>query len=386
LWNSACAGNGWIYFGGYSGGAAATSTVSNVYKTQMASDGTTLLAPTIATPLPPGEIVYSLFAFVNYILMGTSLGVRFCQTLGVIDPSGQDTGLLKIGPIVPNLQELVTKPVRCFTANQRFVYFVWSNYSASTVKANGTVTGIGWLDIANFTGDQTPAYSSHLMVSGTGEITSMDWWNGAPIFTVSGQGVYTAASTYVSSGNIYSGYIAFRIPDQKVLVAYSVDTTSTASSVTASINQDDLNTHSLGTVSGLSNQFSVPQIYGELFETDLSVNATSTNTVPTVLRRATLQAYPAITAGKFIIVALRFWDEIDTRAGRRAFNVYQELSFLETLRYNQTVITYQEGTQTWSVVVDSLDFVEYEPSSLPAGGFQGIMMATLKTASSGLLT
>lgn len=384
-WNSACGGNGWIYLGGFAG-TASSATVSSVYKTQFASDGTTLAAPAVATPLPPGEAVYSLFAFVNYILMGTSLGMRFCQTLGLIDPSGQDTGLLKIGPIIPNLQELATKPVRCFTANQRFVYFGWSNYSASTVKATDTCTGLGWLDISTFTGDQTPAYSSNLMVGGTGEVTSMDWWEGAPVFTVKGKGVYTAASTYVPSGNIYSGYISFRIPDQKILVAYSVDTTSATSSVGASINQDDENTYSLGIVSGTTNLFSVPQVYGELFETDLTLYATVSDTVGTTLRRATLQAFPAITAGKNIITALRFWDELETRAGRRGFYVYQELAFLEGLRQAQTVVTYQEGTNTWSVVVDDIDFVEYEPSALPAGGFQGICMVTLKTASSGLIT
>jgi hypothetical protein len=384
-WNSACGGSGWIYVGGFAG-TSGSATVSSIYKTQFMADGTTLTAPTVATPLPPGEQVYSMFVFVNYILLGTSLGMRFCQTLGLIDPAGQDTGLLKIGPIIPNLQELATKPVRCFSANQRFVYFGWSNYSASTVLATGTCTGLGWLDISTFTGNQTPAYSSNLMVTGTGEITSMDWFNGAPVFVVQGKGVYTAATTYVASGNIYSGYIGFRIPDQKILIAYSVDTTSTASSVSASINQDDANTYSLGTVTGLTNLFSVPQVYGELFETDLTLNSTSSNTVGTTLRRATLQAFPAITAGKFIITALRFWDQLETRAGRRQFYVYQELAFLESLRQAQTVVTYQEGANSWAVVVDTIDFVEYMPSTLPTGGFQGIAMVTLKTASSGLIS
>jgi hypothetical protein len=387
LWNCACGGNGWIYIGGFAGANAGSASVSSVFKTQFASDGTTLGAPTIATPLPPGEIVYSLFAFVNYILMGTSLGMRFCQTLGLIDPSGQDTGLLKIGPIIPNLQELTTKPVRCFTANQRFVYFGWSNYSNSNVKATKPVTGLGWLDISTFTGDQTPAYSSHLMVSGSGEITSMDWFNGAPIFSVQGQGVYSEATTYVSSGNIYSGYIAFRIPDQKVLIAYSVDTTSTAGSVTASINQDDENTYALGSLTYPTTQFTIPQVFGELFETDLTLTATSSNTVATTVRRATLQAYPAITAGKFIIAALTFAGEVECRAGvRRTMNVYNELAFLENLRYNQNVIIYQEGVNSWEVVVDDLDMVWYQPSQLPGGGFEGVMMCTMKTATSGLIT
>jgi hypothetical protein len=345
-----------------------------------------LTAPTVATPLPPGEIVYSLFAFVNYILMGTSLGMRFCQTLGLIDPSGQDTGLLKIGPIIPNLQELTTKPVRCFTANQRFVYFGWSNYSNSAVKATSPCTGLGWLDISTFTGDQTPAYSSHLMVGGSGEVTSMDWFNGAPIFTVQGKGVYSAATTYVASGNIYSGYIGFRIPDQKILIAYSVDTTSTSASVSASVNQDDQNNYVLGNGTGSADLFNISQVYGELFETDLTLNATSSNTVPTTVRRATLQAYPAITAGTFFIVALTFSGEVETRAGRRTMNVYSEEAFLNNLRYNQTVVLYQEGTAQFQVVVDDIDTVMYQPSQLPTGGFDSVCMVTLKTADSGLIT
>lgn len=385
LWNCATGGNGWIYIGGFAGGNAGSASVSSVFKTQFASDGTTLGAPTVATPLPPGEIVYSLFAFVNYILMGTSLGMRFCQTLGLIDPSGQDTGLLKIGPIIPNLQELTTKPVRCFTANQRFVYFGWSNYSNSAVKATSPCTGLGWLDISTFTGDQTPAYSSNLMVSGSGEITSMDWFNGSPIFTVQGKGVYTKASTYVPSGNVYSGYIGFRIPDQKVLIAYSVDTTSTAGSVTASINEDDQNNYPLGTLTYPTTLFTLPQIYGELFETDLTLNATNSNTVATTVRRATLQAYPAITAGTFFIVALTFSWEVETRAGRKAMSVYLEEAFLQNLRQQQTVVIYQEGTNQWQVVVDDIDTVMYQPSESPSGGFDSVCMVTLKTATSGLL-
>lgn len=384
-WNSACGGNGWIYIGGFAG-TTGSASVSNVYKTQFASDGTTLGAPTVATPLPPGEQVYSLFAFVNYILMGTSLGMRFCQTLGLIDPSGQDTGLLKIGPIIPNLQEKATKPVRCFTANTRFVYFGWSNYSASTVNATSTCTGLGWIDVSTFTGDQTPAYTSHLMVSGTGEITSMDWFNGAPVFVVSGAGVYTAASTYVPSGNIYSGYVSFRIPDQKVLVAYSVDTTATTGSANVSVNQDDENTYALGTQTGSNMLFSFPQVYGELFETDLTIYASSSNTVSTTVRRATLQAFPAITAGDYLIVALRLYDEVDTKAGRRTMNVQSELAFLRSLRQNQTVVTYQEGLTSYAVVVDQIDMVWYMRSTLPAGGFNGVCMVQLKTATSGLIT
>ena len=384
-WNSACGGNGWIYVGGFAGGTAGAATFSAVYKTQFESDGTTLTAPTVATPLPPGEAVYSLFAFVNYILVGTSLGMRFCQTLGDIDPSGQDTGLLKIGPIVPNLTQPVTKPVRCFTANLRFVYFGWSDYDVFS-------TGLGRIDISAFTGDQTPAYCSDLMVTGMGwprgEITSMDWWNGAPIFVVAGVGVYTAATTYVPSGNIQSGYIGFRIPDQKSLVAYSVDVVEPfVGSIGASINVDDEILLDCGTqTSDPPIPFDLRSTLGELTETTLTLYAGSSNTKAPTVRRATLQAFPCITAGDYFIAAFRFFDEVVTRQGGKRFvDVSAELKYLEYLRQEQIITTYQEGANVWYVVVDDIDMVWYQHSQLPAGGFNGVCVCTMKSAFTGVI-
>ena len=405
LWTCACAGNGWIYLAGFAGGTQGTASVSAVYKTQMAADGTTLGAPAVATPLPPGETVYSLFAFVNYILIGTSLGVRFCQTLGLIDPAGQDTGLLKLGPIVPNLQEPMGAPCRCFTANQRFIYFGWSYWSGSVPYTspnddNGVWSGLGWLDIANFTGEQTPAYSSHLMVdvsiavqeASGGYVTSMDWWPGdgtgnvpaSPIFVVSGQGIYIAdADVPVDEGWIQSGYISFRLPDQKALVAASVDVTAAVSSLSASVSVDDGALVSLGTIykSGL---FNVANISGELFETIFTmVDAQDTSAA---IRRTTLQAYPKITAGDYFVVSLRFYDTVETRAGTAKMDVYSELAYLRDLRANQTEVIYQEGKASWVVVVDDINMVWYQASTRPFGGYNGLCMVTMKTAASGLIT
>ena len=406
LWTAACAGNGWIYLAGFAGGTQDTATVSSVYKTQMAADGTTLAAPAVATPLPPGETVYSLFAFVNYILIGTSLGVRFCQTLGLIDPSGQDTGLLKLGPIVPNLQEPMLLPCQCFTANQRFVYFGWSGFKGSVpyysdLPAGDEWSGTGVLDIANFTGEQTPAYASHLMVDvdesvvagGGGQITSMDWWPGdgtgnvpgSPIFTVAGQGIYIAdAQLPVGLGGwVQSGYISFRLPDQKALVAASVDVTAAVESLSAQVAVDDGPLISLGTIykSGL---FNVANISGELFETIFTM--TDASDASAAIRRTTLQAYPKITAGDYFIVSLRFYDTVESRAGPVKMNVYSELEYLRDLRRNQTEVVYQEGKASWIVVVDDINMVWYQRSQQPFGGFNGLCMVTMKTAASGLIT
>ena len=395
LWNCACAGDGWIYVGGYAGGTIGSSTVSAVYKTQIAGDGTTLGVPTLATPLPPNEVVYSLFAFVNYIFMGTNLGVRLCQTLGLINPSGQDTGLLKLGAIVPNLQEEMVLPCRCFTANQRFVYFGWSNWSESInntdVVPDNDYTGLGWLDIGSFTGEQTPAYTSHLMVQAIGEITSMDWLPGpsssGPIFVVSGVGVYTASTPadLVASGWIQSGYISFRLPDKKQLIAASCDLTPDLGQLAMTVTVDDVTDVVLGTING-SGLFDVPLgTEGELFETTVWLKGAESNVG--ALRRATLQAFPEIAAGTSFIVALEFFDSVTTRPGtRRDQRVYDELAFLENLHQSQLPVVYQEGSASWLVVVDDIDMVWYKRSKLPFGGFQGVCVVTMKTATSGLIT
>lgn len=395
-WTAACGGYGWIYLAGYVG------NYSTIYATANAADGTALTAPTISGPLPPGELCYTLFPFVNFVLVGTSNGVRFCITLGPEDAGGSP-GDLKMGPLVPNLQEPVTLPVQAFTAQGRFVWFGWSNYDESTVNAYPSATdftGLGRLDISTFTGDQTPAYCSDIMVSSVhGQITSMDWWPdatnslvpgiaGAPIFVVNGEGIYTTGSTYVTSGFVQSGYVGFRIPDQKILLAYSVDTTNSSSEIGASINQDDEATYALGTQSNQNqNFFSVPQVFGELFETTLTLYSGNSNTTTPTVRRATLQAFPCITAGDDFVVALRFYDQVQTRDGSlRTVDVQAEYSFLRQLRANQTVIGYQDGNVTYSVVVDDIDMVWYQRSKLPTGGFNGTCMVTLKSATSGLIT
>ena len=77
-WSAACGGFGWIYIAGYSTSTASSSMFGAIYKTQTESDGTALTAPTLSAPLPPGEIPYALYSYVNYVCIGTSQGFRFC--------------------------------------------------------------------------------------------------------------------------------------------------------------------------------------------------------------------------------------------------------------------------------------------------------------------
>ncbi len=366
-WNCATAGYGWIYIGGYSGDFSA------IYGTQMLSDGTGLTAPVMSGPLPPGEIVHALYSYVNFVLVGTSQGARFSQTLGPNDPGGP-SGNLKMGPILPDLIQPVGRPVYCFTAQNRFVWFGWSNYDT-------TSTGLGRMSIQTFTDNQTPAYASDLMATAQGDVTSAGYFYSAPIFSVAGVGVFTEATTYVESGTIQSGYVTFGIPDQKVLVAFSVDVVEPLNgSLAASVSADDGAQVPLGTTSADPPPvFSVPQTRGELFETTLTIYSGSSNTTTPTVRRSTLQGLPTITAGKQIIAALRFFENVQTRGGNRRVDCADELNYLEGLRSSQKVVTYQQGNVSWQVTVTDIDMVYYERSSMPDGHFNGIAVVSLQT-------
>lgn len=367
-WTAACGGYGWIYLAGFSGNFSA------IYATANLSDGTGLSAPTISGPLPPGEICYALFAFVNFVFVGTSAGARFCITLGP-DDAGGSPGDLKMGAIIPNLLQPVTSPVKCFTAQNRFVWFGWSNYDT-------TSTGLGRVDISQYTGTQTPAYCSDLMASTQGQVTSCDYFNGAPIFVVNGVGVYTEATTYVESGSIVSPFIGFGIPDHKVLVALSVDVVEPINgSITAAISADDGSLIPLGTsTTDPPGIFAIPQLRGELYRTTISLNAGNSNMSTPTVRRATLQGIPTITAGIQLIAALRLFFSVEIHGGgTRIVDVPAEIEFLENLRASQQVVTYQEGSLSYEVTVAEIDIVFYERSKSPLGFFNAIAVITMQT-------
>ena len=76
-----------IYTAGYSGDK------SIIYKIPIKEDGTGLDPPIPAGELPDGEIITSIGSYLGFIVLGTTLGVRFCQS--------DTSGALNIGAANP---------------------------------------------------------------------------------------------------------------------------------------------------------------------------------------------------------------------------------------------------------------------------------------------
>lgn len=375
-------GSSQIYLAGYNAGQN-LPLQSSVYRTTIEATGTALTIPVQALPMEGGEYVTSLYGYLNFVFVGSNLGVRMCRTLAAYDPQGNQ-GDLEAGPLIPGLfpPGPVTLPVKGMTANNRFLYFGWSNFDALS-------TGIGRMDLSTFIDTQAPAFASDLMVTGQGEVVDMAWCtiNSQPIICVHGLGVYTSSGVNVASGYVDSGLLSYGIADDKIVLAGDIGTlepqygpvsmslSNNGSALTTVGTQQDSNS------GGTSNQsaFAINAIRGETFTTRLTLYRDSDERSP-VLHRWTLKAIPAITAGTTISVVLLLYGTTDNRGGEEYRNPYDEYAYLESLRTTQTPVQYVEGPYSASVVITEIDWLPFkERDSDPEGGYVGDCIVYLKT-------
>lgn len=372
VWNCCAAGNSWVYVGGSTSNTSANFAI--IYKTAVNTAGTQLIVPVVAATLPGGELVAELYPFANFIMVGTSLGARFCETLGANDPGGS-AGDLKMGPIVPDQIQQVSKPVRCFVGQFRFMWFGWSNYDAVS-------TGLGRMDLSTFIDQQAPAYTSDLMVAGSGEVMSADWYNGlnsvagvntgSPVFVVNGVGVYTAASTLVGEGTIDTGIITAGLPDQKIAL-FADFKASGAGAISGLVTVDGGTTFPVPS-QNLANQFSeqaLPtSLKGEEFDFQVNLFPNSAKTAGPTLRRLMVKFLPAVVSGTQHKIIINLFRTAETLGVDQAFFPYQEYAILDAWRQSAQVVQYQEGTQfNVAVVIKSITRLPYNEYGLPEGGF-----------------
>jgi hypothetical protein len=391
-WTDMCAGSSQIYLSGNIPGPT-SAAASTVFRSTIEPTGTALTIPVQALPMEAGEYVVSLYGYLNYVFLGTNLGVRMCRTLAAYDPTGNQ-GDLEAGPLLPGLfpPGPVSQPVQCLIGNNRFMYFGWSNYDSQS-------TGLGRMDLSTFIDTQAPAFTSDLMVTnppgGTqGLVTSMAWdaTANAPVFVVAGSGVWTDAGFPVTSGYIDSGQIGYGISDDKILWAGDIGTVSPqAGQISMSIAADASTDNTLTLVGsqpagGTPNQspFAISQIRGELFKVRMTLTKDPNTGASPIMHRWTLKALPAITAGTTISAVLLLYATVSNRGGDSYLNAYAEYQYLYNLRTTQTVVEYQEGPFSAMCVIDELDWLPFkEHDADPQGGFIGDLIVYLKTVDIG---
>lgn len=335
-WVDCCEGNQVIFAAGYIGDK------SMIYRTAIKADGTALDIPVMAGALPDGEIVRSIQGYLGYVWVGSDKGVRFCE----VDANNN----LVVGPLIST-----SSAVRCFEPQDRFMWFGWTNYDA-------TSTGLGRMDITSFVDTDQPAYASDLMATTQGTVSSAATFLNLRVFTVNGAGLYAESSAPVTSGTIDSGLIGYGLPDAKTAVYVDVKTAALVGSYSVGLATDGGTFTTIGSESASGDTgttFPTSQASADFFEIRLTLTK-SGSTSPTILRW-TLKALPTPDDGpaEILHIPILLAPVVLVRGAEHYYDVNSELNEISTLRASRDIVTLQLCGATYTGIVADFRWFPY---------------------------
>ncbi|NBR94331.1 MAG: hypothetical protein EBT44_05865 [Actinobacteria bacterium] len=311
-WVGFAGGQNHIYMGGFAGNQ------SLIYRTTIKADATSLDAPIVALELPAGEIITGLDSYLNYILIGTTTGIRVATS---------DTdGNLVAGPLI----------------------VIGSSVTSSTNQ---------------------PAYASDLMVTAQGAVSSVNTINSRPVFVVVGTGIYVEHATdLVPSGYFESGIFRWGVPDAKFVPKWDLRCRPLDGSVTLAVKSDGGSYHSFQAFTlteGKEKTFN--GLEDRVFEAEVKITigrSATSNTACPELTRWMGRAYAAPSRSQIFSVPLIMHHKLSIR-GREYFqDVDNEMAFLRDLVDTPRIVTYQENLQTYSVIVENVQFEVLDDSNV----------------------
>jgi hypothetical protein len=329
---------------GFAGGqnhiyvAGRSTDTGLVYRLGIKADGTVDVA-IVALELPIGEYPTSIYGYLGGILIGTNKGVRYST------PDGN--GNLNAGALIPTNGD-----VNGFTAEDRFVWFTWSNYDS-------TSGGLGRLDLSNFVSVNTPAHATDLMYNSTVAVKSVVSLNNKRVFSISGLGVVVEDSAnLVASGSVESGVYRWGIPDRKFIARVDTRSLPLSGGIESYMSLDNSGFNLLGTwitTGGTENSFngSNNRVIEAKFK--FVLNRESALVGP-IFTRWTARAYAAPFRSELFRIPVILHEQIRVRDKDYFFNVNEELKQLRALINEPRVITLQLGDETISVIMEDMDW------------------------------
>jgi hypothetical protein len=341
-WVGFAAGQNAIYAAGHAGNK------SLIYKTGIKPDGTALDIPTVAAELPLGEIVTTIDAYLGYVVIGLTTGLRFC--------SSDSDGNLVVGPLIET-----GTPVKAFSAVGQYLYFGWTNYDS-------TSTGIGRLDIGTQVTTNQPAYASDLMADVQGTVVDIHEFDGSVVFTVAGNGAYRKHPTdLVASGILDAGIYRWGVPDAKFIPKWDIRTEPLHGSVSIAVSNDSgsfINLGSQTTAGSLESTFDGDE--AKIFEAEVRVTlsrSASDSSAGPVMTRWMGRAYAAPLRSQIFSVPLLLHHKLNIRGNEYWVDVNEELQYLRDLVENPRVVVYQENFFSYPVIVQDVRWFPVDTAS-----------------------
>ena len=373
-WTASTGAGGYHYFGGYSGDK------SIIFKVTLTNEGTALGAGVVAGELPDDEKVLHLDTYLGYLIIGTNKGVRFANTDG--------NGYITIGGLIQTNQ-----PVYCSEGQDRFVWFGWGNYDDIS-------SGLGRMDLAEFTSTLTPAYASDLMAGWPalntntsspvavnpilGDVKSVVTYAGKRVFAVTAKGVFGELDQKVYESSLETGLISHGIIDNKyaafldarlqplvngnvLKLFHSSDSEAFVSSGSVTTNGDTYTGEFF--LGDTGRNFEVKIAFGDVSPATLiGSDVTCTGFM--------LRSYPAPKRVSKVTVPIMLFDSISVADRDWSGNPGADFEFLGNLHKRQLPFIYQEGEVSYTVVMDDYYWLPEKRSNV--SGFQGTFVAVLR--------
>ena len=338
-WVGVATGQNAVYAAGYAG------KKSLIYKITIKTDGT-LDSGVVALELPTGEVATAISGYLGAILLGTNKGVRYCTT--------DSENNLVAGAIIPTSGD-----VKKFTSEDKYTWFTWSNY-------DGVSTGLGRLDLSNFIAPNTPAFATDLMYTSTANVLNVVTFEDKHCFVVSGVGVIAEdTANLVASGTIETGTYRWGIPDRKFAPRFDIRVQPLVGSVSTSVSFDSGEYESIGTHSDQADTehtFLAPE--DKFIEAAYKLTFTrQTATTGPTFSRWMARAYAAPVRSRLISVPVLLHNVLDVHGKEYFLDVEAERDVLDNLVTNPRIVTYQERGDTYSVIVEDIEWQALDASS-----------------------
>ncbi len=395
-WQAATDGTSFIYLGGVSG-IGTSEERGVIYRTAVKADGTALDVPVVAGRLPDGEGCYALLGYLGLVFIGTTKGVRVAKE--------QSDGSLVIGALIEGPGRVVG-----FEAQGNQVWFTWNGDDAAgfTDFAPDAYRGLGRIDLSDFDGDGAPAYATDLMVALDSEL-ALVWrivtYNDRRCFIVAlasdtgEMGLYCETTTTQTYSHLVSGLFNFGLTEPKTfhylgiggplvapnVVPFVTDTSpyEVGSDATfdwydgvsrANMNLAD-KAHLLAEVDPRPTENDAIYDLGARRSNELEYRLLIAGTI----NRITLQARPAVTARTEkmqVPLMLSAWDDVEGQDEPR--DVRDELNHIRQLVRRGTPVPFQDGNDTYDVIVEDYRFIRTHGQTDQVGDWNGVCVVTLK--------
>lgn len=356
-----------IYLAGYENNR---SVIHRIYHDGTFTNGfPDLVAALVVAEFPRGEIVYSIKAYLGYMVIGTSKGVRVAQL--------QDDGSLVYGPII-------------FTTEQPVYQIAVADRYAWVTNRIGGEAGLTRIDLGTQIEPLVFAYANDIQALGTDAekncmgVAFIADTNRLAFTTIgSGGKIYFENATRLrASGFITTGRIRFNTTEDKFFKYVKERALYTGGTIGISTG-----TAPIITVSGANGNtdIGIPESAAadyKQFVFTLNRDG-SNNTVGPTLFGYQIKALPAIRRQRLIQYNLYCFDnEMDKFNNRIGYQgrAYERINLFESLEATSDIVTVQDFKtgETYSGLIEEVTFRGETAPHKHFSGFGGILTVTVR--------